>query len=513
MFNDFKRFHFGVIKNKLQKLTDIFDRLNLVKLEQRYLNILNSLSELDGKIDKFGDWYRKNVVIPRRYPIITPPVEPTGFPDLEIVSIIPTVYSNHIDFEVTIKNIGTAYSPATTLSSVILDLLTDSIIVPNLLPDTEVVKIVTYLFPVGEFDVVSKDLTVTVNPSHTFIESDYTNNTSTLTTLVRVAHVSDPTEAYVIVHCHNPEGLEISSIGDAYYRPNRHLPITTMGLVSLDLLHHGAVVPITPGIYSCISTFNGISIDLGNIDFVAETITELVFDFPRTIADFDYTVNASKNYQNEIHYTDETDTNVTTGDIYKVEDSVSMVTTRFFDDSSYNLIVNLIVNSLVAVNISKTSFTGLVHNTLTGFCRNFTFGSDSGEGGLITGASSSIRFTRLSPKSLDMPLEINLSFLNWIVQSKSTGYYPGIVLYDDTDTKGMSIGFASIPSQYRTALSPSNIRYTKMRVWELDIGARAPSVSWGHTAESKAYDIITPFNGTADIKITSVPYDMIGNAW
>jgi len=100
MFNDFKLLTFDVVKQKILKLKDIFDRLNLSNLEKRLIELENSLFINNNLNLQFGlcDLIVENITM-----------EITILPEWINNQPIPAL--GKVKITITIKNIGTEESP------------------------------------------------------------------------------------------------------------------------------------------------------------------------------------------------------------------------------------------------------------------------------------------------------------------------------------------------------------------------------------------------------------------
>ena len=207
MFNDFKFLSLDATKQKILRLKDIFDRLNLSSLEKRLIELENVLSVPSLTFE----------------PTITPIIpEPTDLPDLAIINITSTLYTNYINFEITIQNIGTVVSTETTLNEIVVSVFSNSVIVPALEPEETFVTNVQHFFnPDGL--LVNYTLLVEINPNRSLIETTYLNNSGSATVIANQNWPGTPgtpgvpgtppepgLNSYAIVHAHNPEGKELA---------------------------------------------------------------------------------------------------------------------------------------------------------------------------------------------------------------------------------------------------------------------------------------------------------------
>jgi hypothetical protein len=283
MFNDFKNLSFDVTKHTIQKLKDIFDRLNLSDLERRYINLNNKLISLDNQTKSLSEYTNEHYPPPP-----PPPPPPTEFlPDLAIINIVPTTYTNYVNFEIEIQNVGIAISPSTTLSeNLIGGGLSNSVAVPSLAPGGSFTTNVQYSFdPSGATE--TKTFSAEVNPSHSFNEVSFGNNGMMIPVQVKTAY-SDPYDpydpdgiyhTYIIFHAHNSEGKEVGSVGGG-----RALFNYTNGAKASPTFfnQHATRQNVIPGTYSCTATWNGMVVNLGLITFNPYSTTSIIVTFPRT---------------------------------------------------------------------------------------------------------------------------------------------------------------------------------------------------------------------------------------
>lgn len=326
MFNDFKILVFDKVKHKLQKLKDIFDRLRLSPLEERLNKLSLNFDFIFTKIIQVSEQIEKleeEKLFPPEPPI---PPEPEELPDLAIIKIIPTDYGDYTNFEITLKNIGLSFSPATVLKSVIPDVLNRDIPIPSLEPNDEFVTNTQHSYdPDG--DEINTSFLVDVNPNRIFNEVTYANNRSSIPVTIKSQRPPD-NETYVILHIHNPEGKELAWAGnidsnlpfgiDVTYFINDirvTLPFIPRHNWRIPFNYFKSVIsgePFPPGIYNfkIITNYDSndlcptfqemqqnnapfIVVDNGMIEIKYNTTTEIVFTVPRTIANINFSAEGS----------------------------------------------------------------------------------------------------------------------------------------------------------------------------------------------------------------------------
>ena len=329
MFNDFKILSYKNTKQKISKLKDIFDRLNLSALEERLENLLNGKNTLDNKISALkvpsqpgepgdpGDQGEPGEPSdlgepgdPRNPP---PPLPPpiVNLPDLTILSINTSLQTNYINFKITVKNVGLAISAATTLTELIPELLSNSVGIPSLAPEETFTTNVQYSFdPSGTIE--TKTFLTEVNPSRSLIESSYSNNSDSVTVEVKRNYIPDG-NSYYILHAHIPEGKEVGSIKfrQAYYNPDiplRETPYSYPGYYSIDnpnpqaiqtstsIGSHGVRSIISAGLHTFRCQFNNITLTQV-VNCLPNTTTTIIFTFPRNILSYTFnTLNDSGSF-------------------------------------------------------------------------------------------------------------------------------------------------------------------------------------------------------------------------
>ena len=278
MFNDFKNLNFSTTKQKIRKLKELFDRLRLNDFEERLKRLTLSINHVDKKI----------IDVPPPPP---PPPPPTTLPDLAITSLIPTVGSNSVSFEITITNNGLGTSSGTMLNGNLYGQTLHSVPVPSLEPSGQFTTNIEFTFD-SEGESVIRTFFAEVNPSHNFIEVDYGNNTASTVVTIKEAFIPDPEKAYLIVHAHNPEGKEINGLlthinyDDAYIymdgNPYTYAPVN----ISQHGQRHDATNYV--GTHTFTLRFNGMESEGQIVNIQLGTTQELVFTIPRTDAPLNY---------------------------------------------------------------------------------------------------------------------------------------------------------------------------------------------------------------------------------
>ena len=359
MFNDFKNLSYKNSKQKLSKLKDIFDRLNLSSLEERLTNLSNGKNTLENQISALkippqpgepgdpgnpgepGDPGNPGEPGDPRNPPPPPPPS-SNLPDLTIISINTSLQTNYINFEITIQNIGITASTATTLTELIPELLSNSVIVPSLAPGETFTTNVQYSFdPSGTPE--TKTILAEVNPSRSLIESSYSNNSDSATVEVKSNYVPDG-NTYYILHAHIPEGKEVGSVKfrnsngtPGYYSYPGYYSIDNpnpqMMYTSYLIGTHGIRNIISSGLHTFRCQYNNITLTQV-VNCLPNTTTTIIFTFPRNI--LPYTFNALAD----------------SGSFYLPNGGLSIQNrtpfhAQVYSEPTYNSIVNANMNAIV----------------------------------------------------------------------------------------------------------------------------------------------------------------------
>jgi hypothetical protein len=485
MFNDFKNLHFDVTKRKIGKLFDIFQRLGLSSLEERYKLLLEKFNLLTEQLDSLSNHIILKQEENPNWPIIIPPTPPAPgmLPDLAIISMIPTVYTRYVNFKITIQNIGTIVSPASSVDVIVPNIFSRSLLIPALEPN-EQYSINTQ----HSFSDTGEPLSITglaeVNPLHLFTESNYNNNQYSVPAIIKSEYVLSPSLRYVILHAHNPEVIELG-----YFAPSGN-PIVYIVGSSTDtfstpsfLSQHAVYQQLSSfnisSLYHAYCEWNGITVDLGMIEILPGKVTELFFTFPRiqTNISWDYDGTALlDNYINPISGGVLTDFSLTSPLA-----ALSYRETGFFYATGYGTF---------NFDINMEDFIMQIRAVRTG--------------GLGTIATYVGQYGAFPP--VDQEILINIpvqSFNTWWCQALLVGTYPGITLNGASILSGKDM---SVPDPYYSLQTlPANIEYTAMRFW---IGGNVSTTN-DNADISKDYTG-SIFNG---FKFSSIPYDLLNGGF
>jgi hypothetical protein len=479
MFNDFKNLTYKTTKQKISKLKDIFDRLNLSSLEER----LNTLSNLQESLEIKR---ASKAIITSINPGI--PENPSDLADLIILSINTSLQPNYINFEITIKNIGTIASSTTLLNEIIPDLLNNTVSVPILESEETFTTNIQFSFdPTGT--PVTKTFLTEVNPLRSLLENSYSNNSMSSIVEVKSEYVPD-INTYVILHAHNPEGKEIvplspisESLKFKFYGGDdcflKYFEILPIGGIE----NHGGRWVIQAGHYDKIECYyNGITIDLGPYYLQPHTTSQIVATFTRynMPLSLDYSGN-SGNMNNFI---------IPAG--FYLQTPPCNTSPIFAICQAYD------------EQLSQPSIYG--YGTFEFYLNDFGFMANL-EARWLSNPPGKFPFYQTIASEADVPISIptQTAFHYWISQSKVIGKYPSISLINQSG--GSSDLIMSSPNIYRNLSLPANVSYNALRT---DISV--------HSLYTSIANMSTPVStklaeGTLIWKASSIPYDLAGTSF
>ena len=267
----------------------------------------------------------------------------------------------------------------------------------------------------------------------------------------------------VVIHAHNPEGIEIGSI------TNLMIPSCSVGSCARTLSEHFLPHSISSGIHAVSASFNRITINYGNVNFLPNTRTIITFTWPRTTQIVTFNHVGSGNYVGD---------GTSGGDSFRTPPPPSI-------PFGYMVIENCgwgwIRRSIGNANYTLTNS---AFNANVNWTCNYEF---VGGGGITYDSNSG----GMSIVTRDMwfPFEIPIQqFDSWFIRSKGTGNYPLIVLRE-TGTPG-STAITNMGG-YRTNLMISALvsydaikfnlstinAWAEMNPWTLEMGSMSTSVS------------------------------------
>ena len=260
MFNDFNILSYWKTNHKIKKIRELINRIYghyLFKLDKvnKIENSLNNLSTLINNIEAG--------------------ITAGLLPDLTVVSITPTEYSNYFNFKIIIKNIGTADVVA-SVTNILMASISTNINIPALVIDETFEFNIQFAFdPLGD----PKNFTITANADYnnSIEEINENNNDKSLIFTAKDEYVP-PADSYVIIHCHNPEGKEINSITGVGNQAEIFIDSVSKGYGANSEGTHCIPILINPGNRLVEVKFNGIT-ESKNINIVAGQTQQLFFIF------------------------------------------------------------------------------------------------------------------------------------------------------------------------------------------------------------------------------------------
>jgi hypothetical protein len=485
MFNDFKLLNFLTTPNKFRKIKELFDRLDTATQElevrlnslERYINLADQATQgLQQRIKDIRD-----ARIEKEKEV---PPEPTNLPDLIVASIIPTLYSNYVDFTITIQNIGIKNSDSTTLNSVIPNLKNEDVPIPGIMSGDSFILHIQYSFDPDGTDEL-KTLISTVNPNHSLIESNYTNNTLNSSFNAKSTYSPDG-NTYVIFHLHNPEGKEINSISGI---SGASITIEGVGTFSgaSNLSTHAQRHLILSGVRNITVDFNGLTLTR-TIEFKDNTTTEITFVFNRTEHILLYGIN-------------KTHTMTLDGSAYQIEYDSSVI------PWGYQMIMQL--SGIVSVSGYLDYLYTITPTTF--HAENYMNFSGSGAGFY----DASVLFLASSfhtRNDINYVIPSNTTFNKWYIQQNKYQSYP-IFNIKDSSLASYSFIIETYGYSMRTLDSIKNYIALDTYLGTTDANSLVHhltgSLSGGVVINDKK-EINT--TNAIDIKVSSVPYDLIGTA-
>lgn len=267
MYNDFKFKNYKQTNHKIRRLRELVDRL-------------------------YGDYeYKKKLINEINLKIkINLPSE-ANLPDLTITNITSIDKGHYFEFTITIQNIGeVATTEETNLVITILDQETE-LIVPALDVDETVDRYTSFPYDPAAVDTYSLNVNSEVNEERNIEESNYENNILAKDFIIKEKFVTTG----LIVHAHNPEGIEIGSLENQIFN---HPPAPWIfgGEVYINdvLIYptpyneetHNFVIttipPISPGLKTVKVRINNIIMQK-SVTFIENQVSVVYFVFPRIV--------------------------------------------------------------------------------------------------------------------------------------------------------------------------------------------------------------------------------------
>lgn len=521
MFNDFKLLNYSSTKNKIRKIKEILDRLTLenLELELQYNFLLSSIEQLDKRKDGFVPFYPDKKPGGEEGEGEEEPIPPEeqNLPDLIISQISPTLFTNYVNYAITIRNQGAIASSITTLDAIIPGLLNQNTLIQIIEPGAEYTINVQYSFdPDG--DEIPKTFISTVNPTHNFNESNFNNNSNSTQATVKEAYTEPepgdpPNSSYVIFHLHNPEGKEINSIDGIVGSNKATITISGEGTFfgAANLGEHGTRHLLnTSGTKSVSAHFNGINITQ-SIAFIPNTTTEIRITFPRTTANVNYSfidsVLISGNWDLHRNFSGDGPDNITIDDnnedIFRTKTKLIALLPNQSPFFPRNTTGN--VSAILSWELTEDKF-----ETTASYQINAT--------GHLYDLSIFLQLDQLSPFTLPWKnfsgLNSNPSIINWFSQyfvNSETQFF-NIYIKDASLNIVSNLFNYNNPQGIRMTLIPASLNFT-----QIQIGDGGGAIGFGSQIEHNIdgsrnwnYDEALVHNNIHFI--SSVPYDLLGTA-
>lgn len=496
MLNDFKILSFDKVTHKLQRLKDIFNRLTLSPFEDRLkklssnFDVINTLvvnlsKEISEKQEENPKWPEP--------PTPPEPPEPELLPDLAITSVVPITHDNYIDLIVTVTNVGTVLSPSTYLRTLIPDLMNQDIYVPSLANGESFITRVQQSYdPDGEEKLTT--FLTEVNPNRTFDEITYSNNSSSISITIKSQWPID-SNTYLIFHTHNLEGLEIGS-----YAPFVTVKIGLYNFTSsTNINNHGTRVLFNyPGIYNCQAIFNGITVDLGDVEILQYSTTVLIFNFPRIEASLNFNSECLKAYAETVTIEQPNNWQPFVRTDNNSKDGFNIHTDFFgYDPSGLGGVEGTVsTRTYSSVLLTPTLYLANIFTELSGQL-SYAIGTVYEE----------IYGKILSPIDEILPN----TFTNWYCQSFLTGNYPRLNLNSEFGNKHWLT--SENKNVWYTNTIPANIKYVNYETYLYHKLLSGQTTHFWQHSPSIIVDDSQHNEGTAIIKIVSVPYDVNNIGW
>jgi hypothetical protein len=493
-FSDFKKFHYDQVKGKLRLLKDIFARLNLSKLKERYLSLVDKLNSLDGRITEFKT-YIDTIVVPPIVPPEPPPPIYTGY--LVITGIQPTLYSNMVNFAITIKNIGLGTSANDSLNTILVGISNYDVTIPSMASNEEYTTNVQHSFdPDGD----SRNITC-------LAEILSNGNNGNASAIGKKDYEPDG-KAYVIIHGHNPEGKEIGFLSGVV--PVVHIGYWNTSTPSL-ITQHGERYEISSGLQHVYVDFNGIHIDKGMINFEIGTTTELVFTFPRIEQILNFDINRSVNYNLPW-------SKILNYDIIEIFDDL-----KVYDYTPWQIALStLVILENEAIYNPTINVNGVSQIIASYYINPFGYYMAVAANLTVSGDApffaNSMSGAHISSTDLPIPAPIipidfivaqQSSFTNWFIQQiTSTTYVSGSLI---RTSGGYAAGFSIEGPGYHIMQIPAEFEYNKLlfkRSSNLGI-----SLLFNGFASSFYVEDEANVSGNTLMKMSSVPYDLLGTGF
>jgi len=505
MFEDFTVLHYWKTKHKIKKICEMITRLGIeiagVSATGSLLrgNRFASLSSKLEKIDKSLENASKE--INKIDEQLEEQVRTSKKADLIISSITYETKGGVIVFYITVKNVGTEIAGAS-----VTELLIGNNKKIYSIPSLGVNESYTFNAYQANSGTNIQEFTVvaTADKFNQVEETNENNNIKRITVEAKII----PNKAYVMVHCHNPEGFEINSIEAhdtpwGFYRPydakfvvNGHL---FFGAATE--AEHLRVIQIPANVdIEIIGSFNGMQkYKTVNLE---EGVTEIVeFVFERTNFNLSWDLSASFHITRDHGtpsnpYTEEKNGCKWSGYV------MSWPNVDIFDGAADD-----------SISLNTSSFEIISHKYL--------LEASSGDSvpvepdyWLLELNGGIIDDYYLASVAIDiLPCS---TFIKWYSQFKTTENYPVAVLNSESASQYTLI--FQTDGIYGHAYFPANVHYTQLSFIN-DSENHSDKISYTHPRWPYPWHVYPNLNsyahrsGTLDVfKCSSVPYNIDGKA-
>ena len=309
---------------------------------------------------------------------------------------------------------------------------------------------------------------------------------------------------YLIVHLHNPEGIEINSLISNFtfiggIPSDARVEITGYGTIlgASTLSQHGEQHDLTLFMQSYFSTYGHRNVTLNGIfngiyvnqtyNLLPGTTTEVYFQFPRIDMAFDYATSSTQSID------------ITTGPLgngnYQLAPLPYQKPWHLQGRSiapaptTPNIIIG---NTIGNYNISKTNFSADILTTKTVY------------GWIVSGYYGT---TLANPPYLPNIVDIMVPsqpFTQWFSQGEGVGLYPFLHIYNNS-FQGGTIFNSNISSPLTVFSRPANLSYTKLLIEPNDSYWLISEVYSGINTNHEYWNGAILNDG---LKVSSVPYDL-----
>lgn len=510
MFEDFLNLNYWKINNKLSKIRELINRIGKEILPDTGFifgeieRITERLNRLDPLIQNLGGWInpeRKSPSEPGGGEPEEPPVEEL-LPDLIVDEIKVVDEDNYIDFEIIVKNQGKADSGDCILN-VVIPSEEESNVDLNI-PFLEIGETIT-LHHQYSFDKdsplprESKSIITTTDSTYIIKESNENNNTQTCQFDVL------PQKVGLIVHIHNPEGLEIGSIVGSSDITLSH------GIIPIDKATHGIPTILTPGNYTITVQFNGITIETP-LTIEANICYEVFFTFPRTEQELVFSASCLKTssggwslastwpppYPEQYYY-------------YKGFSECALYSSHKIQIDSFDLggITTGTYSMETFFDISSTDIYEQTKLIIDGnFYQSFPHipsASFRYEGQSFIDKNDSLL------RNVSFNVSIQTSFNEWYVQQLTENKYINGKIY--SDPLGTWSIFCSEGQGYSYNKVPANTKYNELGLSGGDVSLLSyDNFDTDHSGRDIHISDEGKYEGSTLLKMSSIPYDIEGTA-